>query len=275
MFPPEDAYGYAKCLSFLSEAVSRVRPARVLDVGCGTGEKLTWPLAKAHPAIRFLGADDDARSIEHARRTCLAPNLRFIRLAQLQIDERFDLIVASEVLEHVAAPVAFLRDLRSRLAPAGCIVVTVPNGYGPSETASLLETLLALTGFLGIARAAKRRLRNRSGGLPPQKDTLAVSPHINFFSWREIQRVIAASGLRAIGYRARTLFCGFGFDLLIRGASAARWNADMADRMPAIFVSGWMFVLEPVDAGPAVYEHRRGALSRMRRWLNEKRWRLR
>ncbi len=275
MFPPEDAYGYTKCLSFLSGVVSRGRPARVLDVGCGTGERLTWPLANAHPGVRFLGADDDARTIEYARRTCLAPNLQFIHLAQLQIDERFDLIVASEVLEHVTAPAAFLRDLRSRLAPAGCIVVTVPNGYGPSEAASLLETLLALTGILGMARAAKRRLWNRSGGPPPQKDTLAVSPHINFFSWREIQRIIAASGLRAIEYRPRTLFCGFGFDLVIRGARAARWNAGVADRIPAIFVSGWMFVLEPADSGPAVYEHRRGALSRTRRWLNEKRWGLR
>ncbi len=277
MFPPEDVYGYRKCLVFLSETVASVRPARVLDVGCGTGEKLTWPLAQAHPAVRFVGADADARSIDYARDSCLAPNLEFLPLAQLRGDERFELIVASEVIEHVEAPVAFLRDLKGRLAPGGRIVVTVPNGNGPSEIASLLETLLGLTGVLGAARAIKRGIWNRGGAgiQAPRPDTLAVSPHINFFSWSEIQRVIAAAGLNAVCYRARTLLCGFGFDLAIRGAPAVQWNADAADRFPARLVSGWMFVLEPADSGPAAEEHRRGMFSRIRRRLNEQRWGLR
>lgn len=76
MFPPEDPYGYRKCLEFLSEAVTDARASQVLDVGCGTGEKLTLPLAQAHPAVRFVGADADDRSIARAREHCIAPNLQ-------------------------------------------------------------------------------------------------------------------------------------------------------------------------------------------------------
>lgn len=274
MFPPEDVYGYRKCLGFLSEAVANVRPARVLDVGCGTGEKLTWPLAQAHPDVRFVGADADVSSIARAREACIAPNLEFLQLAQLRSDDRFGVIVASEVIEHVEAPIAFLRDLSSRLAPGGQIVLTVPNGNGPSELASLLETVLALTGILGVARAVKRAIWRRGAGSTMARDTLAVSPHINFFTWTALHRIFAVAGFSVRRYRARTLFCGLGFDLLIQTDRTAQWNADVADRVWPRCVSGWMFVLEPVSEA-TVGVFRRGALSRARRWLNEKRWGLR
>jgi len=271
---PEDAYGTVKCVAFASEAIAELHPRRVLDVGCGTGRMLTWPLAQAHPEARFLGIDADARSIDYARAACVAPNLEFERLAELPADRRFELIIASEVIEHVEAPAAFLRDLRKWLAPGGRVVLTVPNGYGPSELASLAETLLALTGVLGLARAVKRAFRPKREAAPVPRDTLAVSPHINFFSWGELQRTLAAAGLAPRRYRARTLFCGFGFDFAIRSERAARWNARVADRVPKRCVSGWMFVLEPNGPAAAEGEYRRGLVSRLRRRLNEKRWGL-
>jgi SAM-dependent methyltransferase len=273
MSAPEDSYGYQKCIAFVSEALSEFRPRKVLDMGCGTGQQLTWPLAKLHSDVAFTGVDADGASIEHARRAFATSNLRYLRAEELPADERFDLIIASEVIEHVERPVSFLRELQSRLAPGGRIIVTVPNGYGPSEVASLFETLFALTGLLRIARTVKRSLWRSSAAAP--KDTFAVSPHINFFSWREVRRAVQAAGLVPARYRGRTLLCGFGFDSFIRGERMARWNADLADSLPPLCVSGWMYVLQRADSGASGSEYRPGPMSRLRRWLNKKRWGLR
>ena len=272
---PEDAYGTQKRLAFVSDAIAELQPASVLDVGCGTGLQLTFPLAQAWPATRFFGVDADQGSIDYARRACVAPNLSFSMLAELRADERFDLIIASEVIEHVEAPVAFLRDLASRLTPRGRMVLTLPNGYGPYELAALLETLLAMSGLLAALRVVKRALLGASKVAQPPPDTHAVSPHVNFFSWTAIHRTVEAAALRVLGYRARTLFCGFGFDFAVRGESARGWNARVADRLPPGFASDWMFVLEVAQGTAFGAEYRRGAFARLRRRLNEKRWGLR
>jgi len=47
---------------------------------------------------------------------------------ELDFPGRFDMVLATEVLEHVAHPDQFLRQLRSLVRPGGCIVVTTPNG---------------------------------------------------------------------------------------------------------------------------------------------------
>lgn len=276
MSRPEDLYGYAKCAGFISEAIARYGSRRVLDIGCGTGEKLTVPVANANPRTAFVAVDADARSISHAQTVAAAANVQFKPLADLDADERFDLVIASEVIEHVEAPAAFLAGVRARLTPGGRVLLTVPNGYGPSELAASLEAVFTLTGVLPLARWLKRALLRSPRPAPAARDTLAVSPHINFFSWGALQRLVQTAGFRVAQYRPRTLFCGFGFEYAIRSPRALRWNAEAADRVHPRCVSGWMLVLEPAG-GPAQppREHRRGAFAGMRRWLNEKRWGLR
>ena len=48
-------------------------------------------------------------------------------------ERRFDTIIFSHVLEHVAAPVAVLHRLGALLTPAGRLFVTVPNAEAPSR----------------------------------------------------------------------------------------------------------------------------------------------
>lgn len=42
----------------------------------------------------------------------------------------FDIIICSEVLEHIPNPKNFLLLLKSRLNSKGIIILTIPNGYG-------------------------------------------------------------------------------------------------------------------------------------------------
>ena len=97
-------------------------------------------------------------------------------------------------------------------------------------------------------------------------DTLAASPHINFFSFASIRRVIGQGGFAIQRYQPRTFLCGGVFDRLV--ALRLDWNARVAEKLPAFLASDWMFLITPASA-PAPKPFRRGPFSRLRRRLNE------
>jgi 2-polyprenyl-6-hydroxyphenyl methylase/3-demethylubiquinone-9 3-methyltransferase len=47
---------------------------------------------------------------------------------ELEFSRPFDAVLATEILEHVAHPEEFLRQLRGLVRHGGCITVTTPNG---------------------------------------------------------------------------------------------------------------------------------------------------
>lgn len=265
MSPPEDSYGSLKRLRFCERIIAQQNPRLVLDVGCGTGAHLTRPLAERFPATRFVGIDRDERSIAFARAALPPANLTFATEEVLADCRDVDLIIASEVVEHVEGPAPFLAMLRARLAEAGTMIVTLPNGRGPFEIASLVQALLRASGLLGVLRRVKRFL---VGGAPAAgaANTLAESPHINFFTYAQVRALFEAAGLRIAEYQPRTFLCGFGLDQLVQVAGIAAWNARVADALPAWLASAWMFRLDRAPARGRPPEQR-GAFTRLRRRL--------
>ena len=102
--------------------VERVRPGeRVLDVGCGVGA-LAADLARLKDA-RVTGVDLDRHAVAEARRLRRDPRLTF-----LEADARalpaggFDVVILSNVLEHLDHRVEFLREVVARAAPQRLLV---------------------------------------------------------------------------------------------------------------------------------------------------------
>lgn len=101
--------------------------ARVLDVGCGNGT-LLQRLASKHPTIRCVGIEPSAEAIAHAD-----PSIRGAirhggfesRLPELY-DNPPDVLVSSEVLEHLERPEDALAMMAHALKPGGLAVFTVP-----------------------------------------------------------------------------------------------------------------------------------------------------
>lgn len=97
-----------------------------LDVGCGAG-LLAEPLARLGAAVTGLDASPEliAAAREHARASGLEIDYRAGELRTMQ--GTFDLVTCMEVIEHVADPAAFVRDLAKRVAPDGLLILSTPN----------------------------------------------------------------------------------------------------------------------------------------------------
>lgn len=271
----EDSYGRRKRLEFVASIIRTHNPSRILDIGCGTGANLTLPLANIFCDYQFLGADIDVRSIDSARRADLPMNVRFATIDALDEEEPFDCVIASEVLEHVEDPPAFLDRLRNLTQPGGRLILTVPNGYGPFEWCALFEALLHMSGLQKILRNAKHRIvKTPMAAYEGSVSTLAVSPHINFFSRRTLLPLFEAAGFKVQQFQPTIFLCGYGIDSVIRSSAVIAWNAAVADRLPPWCASDWMFELEP-EAARQQSRWRPNSWGRFRRWLNRRRWGLR
>ena len=98
--------------------------ARVLDVGAGGGEFVSLLSRRGYQAT---GIEPNRGYAEFARE-CYGIDVRVGVLEDFEADEvGHDAITLFHVLEHVADPVATLRELRRRLVPGGTLVVEVPN----------------------------------------------------------------------------------------------------------------------------------------------------
>lgn len=96
----------------------------ILEVGCGTGGNLTMLARRGR--VYAIEPDDEARSFAEARGQaeirpgCLPNDIGFANMC-------FDLVIMTDVLEHLDDDAAALRAVRTRLKPGGALLLTVPG----------------------------------------------------------------------------------------------------------------------------------------------------
>lgn len=102
---------------------------RILDIGCGGG-LLSEPMARLGAEV--VGVDAAERNIPvariHAREQGLEIDYRHGTAEELAAGgERFDIVLAMEIVEHVADPGQFVATCRSLLKPGGLMIGSTIN----------------------------------------------------------------------------------------------------------------------------------------------------
>jgi SAM-dependent methyltransferase len=237
----ENLWGYAKRLRFVAAA-----SLRVLDVGCGNGTQLALPLVR--DGFHLTGVDPDERSIEHARRlSAEEPNAEFVCgsvVDGLASTELFDVVILSEVLEHMTEPAALLEASERRMAANGILIVTVPNGYGEFELDSRMFSALRLQRVVDALARNKRKViaatDNHECG------------HVQFFTRRRLFRLFSQCRLSVFQEEASVLLSGpLVGHTLARSKRFIEWNARITDKLPPVLSSGWYFALRRQQSNQA------------------------
>jgi 2-polyprenyl-3-methyl-5-hydroxy-6-metoxy-1,4-benzoquinol methylase len=127
------AYGRLRALITLARArtlLNAATPSRVLEVAAGDAALSACLALEGHQVTANDLREENLRaSVEcfsNASRIRLLPgNLFDVDPARTGT---FDLVIACEIIEHVAHSVDFLKQLKRLLAPGGRILLTTPNG---------------------------------------------------------------------------------------------------------------------------------------------------
>jgi 2-polyprenyl-6-hydroxyphenyl methylase/3-demethylubiquinone-9 3-methyltransferase len=113
---------------------------RILDIGCGGG-LLSEPMARLGADV--VGADAAAGNIPvaqaHATQSGLTIDYRHTAAEDLvSQDEKFDVILNMEVVEHVSDPSAFISACQQLLNPGGMMICSTINRNPKSYLAAII-----------------------------------------------------------------------------------------------------------------------------------------
>jgi SAM-dependent methyltransferase len=145
--------------------------ARLLDVGCGDGELLLW-LKRQLPALTSVaGADLSSETVKRNRARWPDTDFHVLDVARGSLRKTFDIVVCSEVIEHIEDRGAVFANLAAMLAPGGYLLVTCPAGrlYPTERRFGHVShpTISELDAY--AVRAGLRRMRAENWGFPLYK----------------------------------------------------------------------------------------------------------
>ncbi len=102
-----------------------LRTAKILDIGCSSGVLIEELKEDGFDKANLYGIDISEKAIENAKANGLKQC--YIMDAQdIQLDEKFDILIASDCLEHLEKDEAALQNWYQLLKPKGKLYVFVP-----------------------------------------------------------------------------------------------------------------------------------------------------
>jgi SAM-dependent methyltransferase len=160
---------------------ARERPGRALEIGFGAGIYLR---ALAGHYAQVVGTDLSQSQLEYVRsRTADLANLHVLAddITDSQLPAHsFDLVLCSEVLEHIPDTERAIAGIRRVVAPGGWLIVSTPQRH------SLMELACKLAFMPGIIRFVRR----------VYGEAVFETGHISLMTERQITGALESAGFR-------------------------------------------------------------------------------
>ena len=151
------------------ELAGDLKDKKVLDIGCGNG-RLGQELKKCGAIVH--GCDISESALEKAKKVLdKAVYLDVESIDWAEIDNDYDLIIVSELIEHLFRPSVFLDKIKKYLTSDGELIITTPN--------FLMWTL---------------RLRMFFGQFEYHKTGFWDEGHVHFYTYNSLKKELSANG---------------------------------------------------------------------------------
>lgn len=197
----ENAWGHKRRWEWISNRIRRNSDINTcLEVGCGCGTFISIPIMINNPNVKVYGVDIAEESIAIAKKNAEYLNLNndsFFCKDIYKIDNKYDCVICSEVLEHIEPSELerFAKKVVDLVVENGYLIVTVPNGRGSYERgvafrkSQIGRIVYPIVSFiLSAINAVLFRNHNKKYEETNKNFVMTVSdsPHVNFFSKRDI-----------------------------------------------------------------------------------------
>lgn len=110
--------------ALIKNLLLKENPRDILDMGCGTGETLTF-LKTIFPKAKLTGVDVSRQAVKYTKnRGHEAKMADALRLPFA--DKTFDAVLLLDVVEHIKDDTGVVKEAKRVLKPGGIIIITVP-----------------------------------------------------------------------------------------------------------------------------------------------------
>ncbi len=169
----------------VAQFIGSISHQTVLDVGCGSGQLLAT-LQQRFPQAELKGFEMSQANVAAAK--ARLGEAADIRLGNILGAVPFppacaDVVVVTEVVEHLKDPIAALRNVRSLVKPDGVLIITIPNGTAWLPLSPIAERLA-------------RRFRPLRGFLPHEHPLRTEQPIDTVFTYAEIKSLLRMADLK-------------------------------------------------------------------------------
>lgn len=156
-------------------------PAVIIDLGCGDGSALAIA-AEHNPAHRFAGIDWSGDALRQAQAAGLTVMRASVSGGSLPVaDGAADVVIMSELIEHLVDPDGAVAEARRILRPGGSLLLSTPNlaaWYNRGLLAFGIQPIFSEVSLRGVF------------GRPGR----VVAGHLRLFTRRALTEFLTASG---------------------------------------------------------------------------------
>jgi SAM-dependent methyltransferase len=160
-------------------------PAVIIDLGCGDGSALAIA-AERNPAHRFAGIDWSGDALRQAQAAGLTVVRASVSGGSLPVaDGAADVVIMSELIEHLVDPDGAVAEARRILRPGGSLLLSTPNlaaWYNRGLLAFGIQPIFSEVSLRGVF------------GRPGR----VVAGHLRLFTRRALTEFLTASGFRCV-----------------------------------------------------------------------------